>query len=164
MSRHPNYGAAKRFLNDIVMTHEDDVCLTWPFACDTNGYGLVRDGPTLRNVHRVICERVHGPAPSPEHEAAHSCGHGKQGCVAKGHIRWKTPVENHAEKNLHGTVLRGEANPQAVLSEGEARLIAASTGKSEVVASEYGISGGHVRAIRTRAAWRHLSEASPCSI
>lgn len=51
---------------------------------------------------RIICELVNGPAPSPRHQAAHSCGHAW--CIVGGHLSWRLPAENLADRQRHGTV------------------------------------------------------------
>ncbi|WP_292637037.1 hypothetical protein [Mesorhizobium sp.] len=58
---------------------------------------MMKDGK-CRRVSRLVCEEVHGPPPSPDHEAAHSCDNGDLGCATKRHLSWKTPKENTADK------------------------------------------------------------------
>lgn len=96
-------GAPKRFIEDVVLKYNGDDCVTWPYANNTRGYGLIMVGGTLKLASRVICEIVNGPPPTPEHHAAHSCGKGHLLCVAKRHLSWKTPIENMADKVVHGT-------------------------------------------------------------
>ena len=84
--------------------HLGDECLTWPFARFPDGRAHMNG----RKPTRVMCEMAHGPAPTPQHEAAHSCGKGHEACINPQHLRWATPVENAADKVVHGTVLEGE--------------------------------------------------------
>lgn len=65
------------------------------------GYGLIRIDGVMCRVHRLVCIRRHGPPPTDDLEAAHSCGNA--GCVNPRHIRWATRFENAADKKLHGT-------------------------------------------------------------
>lgn len=102
-------GALPQFIRDVALKHSSDECLIWPFACDANGYGRMNKGGNSQLAHRVVCELVHGPAPTKKHNAAHSCGRGDKGCVSPRHLSWKTPKENSADMVLHGTVVRGEA-------------------------------------------------------
>lgn len=86
-----------------------DYCLIWPFARDPNvGRGSLRVPGKSNWAHRVMCEMVKGPPPTPKHECAHSCGNGHQGCVNPNHLSWKTRSENQIERyRIHG---RGNPN------------------------------------------------------
>lgn len=85
------------------VSHNGDDCLIWPFA-RSRGYGMLSDGnKKIRKAHRVLCEMVHGLPPTPEHEAAHSCGNGHGGCVNPKHLSWKTRSENQRDRRAHGT-------------------------------------------------------------
>lgn len=96
------HGAAMKFFEDVVLAHDANECLSWPYS-RSNGYATVRIANKMRLVSRMVCERVHGDPPSQVHEAAHSCGKGTQGCVSKQHLFWKTPKENSDDKLHHGT-------------------------------------------------------------
>lgn len=124
--RRASPGEARSFYETVALTYDGTDCLFWPFAKTKGGYANLSG----EYVHRKICEEMHGPAPTPEHEAAHSCGKGKSGCVTKGHLDWKTHIENERDKFRHGTrnnrkpratrarrSMRGVMNPNAKLSE-----------------------------------------------
>lgn len=84
--------------------HAGEDCLIWPFHRDEKGRARVDVDRHQKNAARVMCEKANGPAPSPEHQAAHSCGKGHEGCVHPGHLLWKTPAENQADRLIHGTM------------------------------------------------------------
>ena len=113
-------GAVRRYMRDVVLPHEADECLFWPYSKDRGGYAQF---DKHRSVCRYLCELSHGVPPTREHHAAHSCGKGKQGCVNKRHLSWKTRLENDADKLIHGTVLRGERQNGAKLTEENVRQI-----------------------------------------
>ena len=92
-----------------------DPCWTWPFAT-AHGYGTVAVNNRMVFAHRVVCERVRGAAPSSKHEAAHSCGRGRFGCINPHHLRWATRRENMADRVLHGTSNRGSSHGLAKLT------------------------------------------------
>jgi len=99
----PEWGRAQRFFQDVVLTHSSDECLQWPFKRDKNGYGIVWHKGKNRRAHRLACEHANGPPPSDEHQAAHTCGKGREGCVNPHHLYWALPVENTNDRIGHGT-------------------------------------------------------------
>jgi hypothetical protein len=150
-------GAATKFLRDIVLAYDGDDCLIWPFS-QHDGYGKVGKNGQMKRVHRMVCVEVNGPPPTPDHDAAHSCGRGRQGCVTKGHLSWKTRAENEADKLLHDTHIRGERNGMAKLSQAEAETILAMKGKrtQQEIADMFGIDQSHVSNIHRRKVWAWL--------
>ena len=121
-------GDPHRFLEKAT-AGETDECVLWLFARSRQGYAAVRHNGRRQLVSRIVCERVHGSAPSPKHEAAHSCGKGHLGCVNGRHIRWATPSENNADKLIHGTHNRGERQSNVKLKESQVREIWKMRGK-----------------------------------
>src|SRR3546814_7109206 len=61
-------------------------------------------------VHRLVCEAFHGPAPDGQ-QAAHKDGV-RTNCYAS-NLRWATPASNTADKYGHGTILRGARHPRS---------------------------------------------------
>ena len=96
-----NYGKAKEFY-EKALEYDGNECLIWPFQRDKFGYGMMKN----HRVHRRLCEEIHGPPPTPSHQAAHECNNGHQGCVAKNHLKWKTPKENSLDKQRSERWLR----------------------------------------------------------
>ena len=154
----PN-GEKARFYRDVVLAYEGDECLTWPYSTG-NGYGYMRLNGRHVSVTRSICEEVHGPAPTPNHEAAHSCGKGHLACVTKRHLFWKTPVENNEDKIEHGTHNRGERHPFSKITEAEAREILGLKGQMSQgkIAKKFGISRPSVSFIHSGKRWAWLTE------
>ena len=131
-------------------------CLIWPFARVENGYGRIRHDGRSYVASRYMCERAHGPAPSQEHESAHSCGNGHEGCINPNHLSWKTPSENNADKLAHGTHNRGEQHPMSKLTEPEVRSIFYDRRVYQDIAYDYGISIITVCDIKRRRSWPWL--------
>lgn len=52
---------------------------------------------TAQWLERHMCKLKNGDPPTPDHEAAHSCGNGKHGCINPNHLRWATDAENMAD-------------------------------------------------------------------
>jgi len=152
-------GVPERFLIDVVLRHAGADCLQWPYARTGSGYGnLMRDG-RFAVVSRLVCEVVHGSPPSSEHQAAHSCGKGHEGCVAPQHLSWKMPIDNAADKDMHGTASVGEKNGQARLSEEDVAKIVELKGSASqgAIAERFGVSASLVGRILRGQAWRHVS-------
>ncbi len=94
-------GAGIAFLESLIGIGRDD-CVVWPYSRNPQGYGQTYYSSEVMGAHRVMCILAHGEPPSPKHQAAHSCGNGRNGCVNPAHLRWATPKENIADKyELH---------------------------------------------------------------
>lgn len=94
-------GAGYLWLQQHVNFNGEE-CLIWPLTKDGQGRGAVGVNGKLLRAHRVMCELVHGPAPTPEHHAAHSCGNGHLACVHPKHVSWKTKEENARDRVRDG--------------------------------------------------------------
>lgn len=134
-------GVAREYFETTVMNYRGDECPIWP-GRRINGYGSMSLNGKDVIVSRQVCERLYGPPPSPDHQAAHSCGKGKGGCVAPHHLRWATRKENDQDKLIHGTRLFGQRNPLAKLTDEEARQIIALKGvmRTVEIAAKFGVS------------------------
>lgn len=150
-------GEALRFLEDVVMNYDGDDCLTWPYT-RTSGYGQIDLEGKGRIVSRIVCEKINGAPPSPEYDAAHSCGKGHEGCVTKGHVSWKTRAENILDKNAHGTMARGSRSGQAKLTEDDIRTIRGLRGirTYKQIAEMFGVSISNIGYILTGRTWGWL--------
>lgn len=154
----PANGKVREYFQNVVLTHEGDECFFWPHGVDQHGYGRIHHNNRMYPVHRLVCEIIEGPPPSPKHEAAHNCGNGRLGCVNKRHMRWATPAENSADKVTHGTHNRGENHYRSRLTEDDVRSIRAMEGKVDErdIAVEYNVSRGCISRIMRRGTWRHI--------
>lgn len=140
------------------------------------GYSIVTmsgpDGAKRRPVSRVVCEAFHGPAPTPEHQAAHNDG--DPGNNHASNLRWATRVENMADCLRHGTraigdrhgrktkpdqTCRGEKHGGAKLTSEAIRTIRlhpAAIGTGVALARQFSVSASLICRIRKNKAWRHL--------
>lgn len=153
-------GEAARFFKDIVLQHEGDDCLVWPFYCTKEGFARIGAGGKMRLVHRLVCEIVNGPPPTPEHEAAHSCGHGMFGCVSPHHVSWKTKAENEADKKAHGTHCFGSRLSRTRLNEDQVREIRSlkGTATQEEIGRRFGVTTGAIASIFSGRSWAWLDQ------
>ncbi len=149
-------GEATRYLRDVVVIYNEEGCLFWPFARNSAGYGNISINGRNMLVHRIACEALHGEAPTPWHDAAHSCGNGHLGCCSPLHVRWATAKENQTEMVEHGRSQQGERHYAAKLTEEDVRNIRSSTLASSVLAKKFGVERTNIIAIRKRKSWRHV--------
>lgn len=150
----------ERYYQEIVLRHEGPECLLWPYARNTQGYGIMhaRDGVITKAVHRRLCTEIVGPPPSPKHEAAHSCGNGHLGCVAKKHLSWKTKSENQMDRVEHGTHARGGRCWRAAITEETVRKIRAmqATHSQRATARLLGLNRKTVEHVLSKHTWGWL--------
>lgn len=151
-------GAAVKFLRDNLAYDGDD-CLIWPFVRQPSGYGSLGYLGEQYYAHRLMCEFVHGEPPTPEHEAAHSCGRGKQGCVHPKHVSWKTKSQNMQDKRRHGTAnkawwgQRGKLTPEIVQQIRDA--IPYGPPLIHWLSAKFGITPSNIRHIQQGRTWKH---------
>ena len=118
---------------------------------------LAKDGKrTTHWLHIVVLTAFAGPCPS-----GLQCRHldGNPANNARSNLKWGTPLENAADRDLHGTTARGDRNAAATLTEAQAREIKyrpRKWGMGKALAAEFGVSESLVSDIRTGRTWSHL--------
>jgi hypothetical protein len=141
-------GAQAAWITDHAL-HQGEGCLMWPFSVIAAMASA-----------RMMCEAAHGPPPSPQHEAAHSCGMGHEGCMNPRHLRWATRVENQHDRFVHGTHNRGSRHGMSKLTTPqvlEIRALARSKVMSQhKLAKRYGVTQSCISMIVNGVAWRHV--------
>jgi hypothetical protein len=73
------------------------------------------------HVHKLVCEKFHGPRPSPKHVVRHLNGNPRD-CRAE-NLCWGTQKENIADQKKHGTDQSGSRHSQAKITEESAKKI-----------------------------------------
>jgi hypothetical protein len=148
-----------------MLDHMWDECPKWPFYRHACGYGeMTYEGRRGQRVHRIVCEMVNGPPPTPDHEAAHNCGKGHEGCFGASCLQWKTRIENVRDAQLHGTWVHGETVPSSKLKENEVveiyglRHLSIVDGEAGRVGSKYGVDRSTVMDIWRHRSWRWLTK------
>lgn len=155
-------GEPMRWIHEVALFHTSEGCLHWPYGKYDNGYGTVKSDGKNVPASRYVCELAHGAPPTPEHEAAHNCGKGHEGCIAPGHLEWKTHAENMADKLIHGTHNRGERHTLAKLTEDDVRIILSlkDTETQASLAKRFGVCRHNIAHIHTGRSWAWLSDLS----
>lgn len=149
-------GVRHRFIHDFAARFRSDVCLLWPWAKNSAGYGHFAKEKKHYLVHRLVCRIVHGEPSSEELQALHSCGNGHLGCCNPRHLRWGTRSDNTQDRWQHGTFLHGERSAPAKLTDQQAREIKQATGPQREIAKTYGVSKATVSLIKTGKTWRYV--------
>jgi hypothetical protein len=155
------HGETHAFLEDVALPFAGEECLTWPYGRSSGGYGAIKVDGMQCVVSRVICERIHGPAPSADHEAAHNCGNGHLGCVNPNHIVWKTSLANQKDRLIHGTDHRGEKHISARLTESDVRDIRRLRRQGvrrRDLARMYGMKPNYIGDVAAGRAWKWLAD------
>ena len=134
-------------------------CWLWLGRVDRHGYAELSVGQKRHvNVSREVCAAARGAPPTPQHEAAHSCGNGHLGCVSEDHLSWKTHLDNESDKTTHGTLRRGTDVPTNKLTEDEVRTIRAIEPYMShgAIARYYGVDRKTITHIVNGKSWRWL--------
>ena len=117
----------------------------------SHGYpvaGLSKNGRVKQQlIHRMVLEAFEGPCPEGN-EARHLDG--DRANPSASNLRWGTPLENAADKEAHGTVMRGGRHGAAKLTDAQVVELRRRCHAKEnygALAAEYGIKRGTVRHI-----------------
>jgi hypothetical protein len=149
-------GKASRYFDDVVLKHESDKCLIWPFA-KQNGYGVFSYNGKQGKVHRFVCEIFHGSPPTPKHHAAHNCNVSE--CCNHRHLRWATHLENEADKIIFGTRPIGSVHGRTSLNEAQVVEIFAMKGldTQRNIAKKFDVAPLVVHRIFNGQNWSHVT-------
>lgn len=149
----PYHGATEDFLRQHVDASTDD-CIEWPYSKNEKGYGLAVIGGKQRGAHNWMCRLAHGEPFMKWRHAAHRCGN--PGCVNPRHLRWATHRENMLDKEMHGTVNRGERNGKTTLTEEDVIAIRNAPKWLKPLCDKYGMSRHAISRIRAGKRWAHV--------
>lgn len=145
---------------EATVKSDSTECIWWPFGRKKDKkkeYGFFMHKGKTRSAHRFMCMLAHGEPAKPELEAAHLCGN--PSCVNPNHLKWKTKLENQADRLVHGTDCRGVKSCNTNLTEEDVRAIrelARHGTPHKVIAMRFGKSLGGLRSIIYRITWKHV--------
>jgi hypothetical protein len=109
-------------------------------------------------IHVLVTLTYHGPRPSPLHDCRHLDGNRTNNL--KSNLAWGTKKENMADRELHGTVCKGERNKGGgKLKDDDVRAIKKrlKTGEHHrEIAKDFGVSYGLIGFIHRGRVWRHV--------
>lgn len=141
----------------LACEYDSDDCLIWPYAVGAKGYGAARWEGRTYTAHRIVLILTQGQPPAHGMQAAHAPGvcHQRR-CVNPRHIRWATPEENQADRVIDGTSNRGERSATAILNRWQVYEIRTDCRPDDVIALDYGVTGGCIRNVKERRTWAWL--------
>jgi hypothetical protein len=153
------YGEPQAAMAEAIAFVGED-CLIWKFGKSGGGYGQIQVKGKKLYVHRVVCEAANGPPPSPDREAAHSCGNGHLGCCNPAHLRWATQSENMDDRVIHGTSNRGERSRSAKLTEADVLEIRSLRGTvlQRELAARFGVNPRTIGDVLSGKKWAWLDQ------
>jgi hypothetical protein len=108
-------------------------------------------------VQSVVMLAYVGPRPSTEMDILHRNGDSLDNRLEN--LRYGTKVENMADKDIHGTMPRGERSPNAKLTDDSVRRISAlhDEGMSDrKIAEMFGVSKTAIWQVRNGRTWTHI--------
>lgn len=130
------------------LSYEGDDCILWPLYINSeSGYPTVCVDHKSRNGHSYMCELAHGPRPTPQHHAAHSC-HVRH-CINPRHLSWKTPSENMLDKRENGTAVTHSWGSQGKFTPEQVQHIRDMEGQhtQAAIARTFGVTEATIRNI-----------------
>jgi hypothetical protein len=146
-----------KFWLKVKKTSEDG-CWNWTGYKNAEGYGAVQWNGKLDRAHRISYRLFHGPIP-PGILVCHHCDNPP--CVNPKHLFLGTNQDNtddKVEKHRH-TWCTGSEHPNAKLDELKVleikRLLRYEITQS-VIAKQFGVSCGTIKAIRQKKSWVHV--------
>lgn len=111
-------------------------------------------------VHRLVLESFVGPCPD-EMQARHFPDRNPANCRLD-NLSWGTPLENAADKKVHGTLVRGSTHWCARLTDGDADEIRLRFQAGESIRSlskSFGVVTSMISSIISGKKWKHTKTA-----
>lgn len=144
---------ATRFWAKVEQT---DTCWLWRGATSGSGYGRAKRPSGMWQAHRLAWLYTHGRIPR-DLDVLHRCD--VKLCVSPQHLYLGTDIENSQDRIDRGraNAPRGEASPQARLTEDAVREIRRSTESQRALARRFGVTRIAIRFARTGRTWRHVA-------
>lgn len=134
-------------------------CLVPRLRNRVQGYVEIKALGRKTTGHNVAWEFHHGPAPRDENgvrigDISHLC-HNRECCNVE-HLIHESRGDNLRRSIVRGTMLKGDVNGQAVLTEEDVRRIRRDPRSSYKVSLDYGTCSGTIRKIRRGERWAHV--------
>ena len=138
-----------------VAIDDADKCWVWQGYCKQSGHGQIGDSKrrgATRPTHQVAWEFFNGRPVAAGKQINHHCDNPP--CCNPRHLYEGTAQDNGRDAVERGRVARGAALPHTKLTPEQVREIRQMDLPQSKIAEQFGISPGHVSAIRSRKEWR----------
>lgn len=130
-----------------LRTKKGPKCWEWIGARNLQGYGVMRVGEGNMQAHRVAYVIRYGDIPEGMN-VLHRCDN--PSCVRVSHLFLGTLADNNSD-------MRNKGRQYAKLTAADVHSIRASRSSSAELANRFGITEAHVRKVRSRRSWEHVS-------
>ncbi len=154
MSKNISKAVALKHIFDNISVNIATGCWEWLGSKTKDGYGqLSRDKIVqsfgVKGVHRLTKMLIDDWVPESRHEQTrHICSN--RACCNPDHLQTGSALDNAADRRRDGTILTGEASPNAKLSDADVRAIrkaAANGEKMKDLANQYNVCQQHISSI-----------------
>lgn len=143
----------KRMDNYLV---QDNGCWLWNGTSKTNGYGTMPVNGKTKMVHRLAYEKAYGEIPEGL-MVCHKCN--TRLCINPDHLYVGTHNDNMKDM-ANSDVMKGEANPQSILTQSQVLEIRQHIQERKIVYRElakmYGVSRTAIKDIASGRTWGWL--------
>lgn len=136
-------------------------CWEWTGAIDSHGYGRIRGelfGAEYKTAHRISWVLANAKPIPDGMVVCHTCDNRR--CVNPAHLWLGTPNDNMQDKVAKGRHrtdrTRGEARPEAKLTEVQVRAILLDPRPYSVIGHDYGVHAQTISSIKNRQSWAHV--------
>lgn len=141
-----------RFLSHVAKSESG--CWLWTAYKLPSGYGNFRTPSRHELAHRASYRLFCGPLEADK-DVMHSCD--TPSCVNPAHLSLGTRRDNMRDAQAKGRTARGMSHGRRKIDENAVRLIRASPKIEREIAEQFGITQGHVNAIRSGKRWANLA-------
>jgi hypothetical protein len=129
----------------------DGDCRRWTGSHNNFGYAKYERQGRSESVHRLVWEHYHGPIPAGA-VVAHSCPH--RDCVKETHMYLTDAGDRASTTASLGHMAHGEKHWNHKLTWQSVRLIRTSHESTHVLADQFGVTTGAIKAVRAWRTWR----------